>query len=218
MDWPLLASLDAQEQRDLLALGRQRTFARNEVICHEGDPADSLHLVVEGRVSVKASLDSGDTVMVNLLGPGGYFGELALLRPDSRRTATVTALEPARTHVITASAFRRLCETRPEVERTVSVLLAERVDQLTKRLLEVTYVSLNRRIYRWLLDLQASYADGTEPTVIPLTQAQLAELTGGTRPSVNQVLRPLVEQGVVGLGRGRIEILDLDRLRRKCGP
>lgn len=111
----MLSALDDAERRELIGVARSRTFAKGEVVCHEGDPADSVHLVAEGRLSVRVSLPSGDAAMVNLLGPGDCFGEVALLRKDGRRTATITAHEKARTLVITESAFNRVCETHPKV-------------------------------------------------------------------------------------------------------
>lgn len=217
MDWPLLRSLTDADRQELLALGRRRRFARNEVVCHEGDPADSLHLVVAGHLSIRISLASGDTATINVLGPGSSFGELALLRADGARTATVTALEAAETVAVPASAFQQLCRRQPEVQRMRSVILGERVDELSRRLLEMTYVGLDRRVYRRLLELASSYDDGSGPPVVPLTQSQLADLTGGTRPTINQVLQRLVEQRVLEVGRGRIVVLDREQLARKAG-
>lgn len=221
MDWPLLTSLEEQERREFLALGRRRSFGRNEIVCHAGDPADSVHLVTSGRLAVHVSLASGDAAMVNVLAPGGYFGELALLRAEAHRTATIRALEPSETISISATAFHKLCRDRPGVERVVSVLLADRVDELSQHLLEVMYVGFDRRLNRRLLELSSTYANGAGsgagPIVIPFTQTQLAELTGGTRPTVNQALQRLSEQGIVSLARGRVEVLDVDRLRSKCG-
>ena len=51
---------------------------------------------------------------------------------------------------------------------------------------------------------------------IPFTQSQLADLAGGTRPSVNQALQRLVDQGIVSVGRGRVEVLDRPRLSAKA--
>jgi CRP/FNR family cyclic AMP-dependent transcriptional regulator len=216
MEWPLLSSLSQEDRQEFLALGRRRTFARGEIVCHAGDPADSLHLVVGGRLSVRVSLDSGDTVTINVLGPGDSFGELALLSADGHRTATITALEDAETTAIGATAFQQLCQHRPGVQRALAVLLAGRVDELSQRLLEMAYVGVDRRLYRRLLELSGDYAAGGR-AVVPLTQAQLADLVGGTRPTVNQALQRLVDQGIVALGRGRVEILDLARLRAKAG-
>lgn len=70
-------------------------------------------------------------------------------------------------------------------------------------------VGLDRRTYRRLLEPAESCAGGSAPAVVPFTQTQLAELTGGTRPSVDQALQRLVADGTVSLGRGRIEVHDL---------
>ncbi|MFD0805227.1 Crp/Fnr family transcriptional regulator [Nocardioides caeni] len=217
MEWHLLRSLTEAERAELLAIGRRRTFARNEVVCHAGDPADSLHLIVSGHLAIRVSLPSGDAATINVLAPGSSFGELALLRADGTRTATVTAIEAAETMAIPASAFQALCSRKPEVQRALSAMLAERVDELSHRLLELSYVGLDRRVYRRLLELARSYHDGTGPPVLPITQSQLADLTGGTRPTVNQILQGLVERGTIEIGRGRITVLDGKELRRRAG-
>ncbi|HET8605231.1 MAG TPA: Crp/Fnr family transcriptional regulator [Marmoricola sp.] len=207
-DWPLLRSLGAEERAALLAVARRRPFERDDVVCHEGDRADALHLVASGRLAVTSSLPSGATAMLNVLGPGDYFGELALLRPAGRRTATVRALEPAVTLAVEGRAFRRLCETSPGLEHALSVLLADQVETLSRHLVEALYEGLDVRVNRRLAELCRIYGHGDGCVELPLTQSQLAELVGGTRPSVNQLLQRLERQGVVALGRGRITVVD----------
>ena len=214
--WRLLQPLRPDDREALLALARRRSFARDEVICHEGDPADSLHLVEAGHLAVRGGLASGATATFTILSAGDYFGELAMLRADHRRTATVVALEPSRTLAVAASAFDALCVRNPALERVVSMLLADRIDILSRLLLETMYESLDRRVYRRLLDLARSYGVSDGRATIALSQAQLADLVGATRPSVNQVLQRLVELHVVALGRSRIEIVDLQALERRC--
>jgi CRP-like cAMP-binding protein len=214
--WRLLEPLRADDREAFLALARRRTFARNEVICHEGDPADALHLVEHGHLAVHGGLASGATATFTILSAGDYFGELALLRADRRRTATVTALEPSRTLAVAATAFDELCRRNPGIERIVSALLADRIDILSRRLVETMYESLDRRVYRRLLELAHSYGSPDSIITIPLSQAQLADLVGATRPSVNQVLQRLAQLRVVRLSRSRIEILDVAALERRC--
>jgi CRP/FNR family cyclic AMP-dependent transcriptional regulator len=214
--WPLLAPMRAEEREEFLALARPRAFARNEVVCHEGDPADSLHLVESGHLAVRIGLASGVTATLTILSRGDYFGELALLREDHRRTATVIALEPSRTLSVGGAAFDSLCARNPQVERILSALLADRVDALSRRLLETMYESLDRRVYRRLVELAHSYGVTGAHATIPLSQAQLADLVGATRPSINQVLQRLADQNLVTLGRARIDILDVVALERRC--
>lgn len=214
--WPLLEPLPGEDREAFLRLARRRAFRRNEVLCHQGDPADSVHLVEAGHLAVHGTLASGAAATFTVLSPGDYFGELALLRADHRRTATVTALEPSRTVAVAATAFDRLCRQNPGIERVVSALLAARVESLSQRLLETMYESLDRRVCRRLLDLASTYGGPDGAIVVPLSQDRLADLVGATRPPVNQVLQRLADLRVVRLGRSRIEVLDLPELQRRC--
>ena len=216
MQWTLLAGLEPRARLEFVGLGRSRDFGRHEIVCHAGDPADALHLVEAGHLAVRVGLSSGETATLNILGPGDYFGELALLRPDRRRTATVVALEPSRTLAIAGSAFDELRARNPGVERALGVILADRVDTLSQRLVNTMYDSLDRRVMQRLVELASSYGqDGGSPT-IPLSQTELADLVGATRPSVNQVLQRLASQHVIVLGRARIDIVDVEALARAC--
>lgn len=207
--WALLESLPEVEREQLLARTRRRTYERNEVLVREGDPSDSLHLVEGGRLAVRVDTAAGDTAMLNVIGPGDWFGELSLLGSEAPiRTATVVALEPATTRSLTTAAFAELRQGYPASGELLLTLLAQRVEELSDRIVEVMYDSLDRRVHRRLLDLVRVYGDGdpTRPVTVPLTQEQLAGLVGGTRPSVNEVLQKLARKQAVELRRGRIVV------------
>lgn len=211
MDWPILSPLTDAERAAVLAATRRRDFRKGEVIFHEGDPADSLHLVEHGHLAVRVSTPDGDRVTLNVLSGGDIVGELSLLdrAAPTRRSATVLAIEHAQTRVLSAQAFHRLCETHPGVRTLIGHALAERIRELSTRLLEAMYSGLDRRVYRRLLELHDVFGDGQDGAhEIPLTQEQLADLVGGTRPSVNQVLQRLQDRRVIELGRGRIVVRD----------
>jgi len=219
VDWPLLAPLPAPERDGLVASTRRRSYERGEVLVREGDPSDSLHLVEEGRLAVRVDTAEGDTALLGVLGPGDWFGELSLLGSAAPvRTATVVALEPAVTRTLTTAAFADLRRRHPATGELLLTLLANRIEELSSRLVEAMYDGLDRRVARRLRDLVRTYraGDGTGdgPVTIPLTQEQLAGLVGGTRPSVNEVLQKLAARGVVELGRGRVVVLRADELDR----
>jgi CRP/FNR family transcriptional regulator, cyclic AMP receptor protein len=212
MDWPLLAPMDDRERRELLAITRRRTYDRGETVFHATDLSDSMHLVRSGRLSVHVSLPTGATAMTHVFGPGDFFGEASLLKPGEPRIATVTALEPAETWVVAEPAYRQLAERRPAVHRFITSLMATRIETLSARLFESLYLGLEHRLRARLRDLVEVYGDGPGPVTIPLNQSQLADLTGGTRPTVNQALQKLADAGLVRLARGRLEVLDRDAL------
>lgn len=205
--WKLLEGLSDRERDEFLGLARPRRFDRGQLVCAQGEPADSVHLVAQGRLGVRVSLPDGAAAMLQVIGPGDYFGELALWHVPARRTAAVEALEPVETLSIAGTAFRALCERRPSLERALVAMLADRVIALSTSLLEAMYEPLERRVHRRLHDLADMYGS-TDPVRVPITQTQLAEMAGGTRPTINQLLQGLEGQGVVHLGRGRIDVLD----------
>jgi CRP-like cAMP-binding protein len=218
MDWPLLASLTVEDRDQLLAETRRRNYDRGEVVVREGDPSDSLHLVEAGRLAVRVDTPTGDTAMLGVIGPGDWFGELSLLGTGAHvRTATVVALESSTTRSLGTAAFAALRRQHPAVGELLLTLASRRIEELSARLVEAMYDGLDRRVYRRLVDLVSTYRpDGSgHPVMIPVTQEQLAELVGGTRPSVNQVLQRLAKEGVVELGRGRIVVHQPDDLARR---
>lgn len=215
MDWTLLRDLGDAEQRAVLASTSRRRYSKGEVVFHAGDPGDTLHLIARGRVAARASTPAGDTVTYAVLGPGECFGELALLSADERRTSTIVALEPVETLVLRREQFEALRVRFPAMDRMLIEVLARRVRRLSAHLVEALYVPVEQRVVRRLLVLCRQYdGDGDGPVQVPLTQTDLAEMAGATRPTVNRVLRGLEAGGVLTLARGRIDVHDRPALRR----
>jgi CRP-like cAMP-binding protein len=214
--WELLDGLADAEIQALLSIARRRKFARGEVVFHEHDPADTLHLIDKGRFAVRVSTPLGDTAILAILGPGDMFGELSLLSGgQSRRTATIAALEPAETRSVHQIDFDGLRARHPETAEVLITILAGQVQRLSRHLLEALYVPADKRVLRRLLELDALYAGDGGETVVPLTQEDLAGLAGTSRATVNRVLREEEARGTVRLGRARTTVLDREALARR---
>jgi CRP-like cAMP-binding protein len=218
MDWPVLASVPAADRRRLVDGMRRRVYRRDEVIFHQGDPADALHLIAAGHVSVRVTLPGGEFVVVAIFGPGEAFGELGLAGTPRPRNATVIALERCETLSLRRDQFESLRTSYPGIDRFMVELLSERVDKLNRNWLEALYVPAERRVLRRLLDLCQLYADSDEQRiVISVTQEMLANLAGTTRPTANQVLGRLAASQVVEVSRGQIVVVNRAELRRRAG-
>jgi CRP-like cAMP-binding protein len=215
MDWPLLEGIPEEPRRRVLAAGRLRRFDRGEVIFHEADPGDSLHLIAKGRVAVRVNTPIGDVATLAVLGPGDFFGELALLGPGSR-TATVQALEKTETVSIRRDTFESLKHEHPAVETFLTGVLGAQVRRLSDQVLEALFVPAEKRVVRRLLDLARLYGDGRAGTVIPLTQEDLASVAGTSRATVNRVLGQVTESGGVTVSRGRITVTDPTAVERRA--
>ncbi len=211
------------EQRQLVEsrLVRRR-FAAGEVLFHEGDAGDSLHIIDLGRVAVQTATPNGDVVTLTVLGVGSSFGEQALIDPLARRTATVVALEACETRVLHRAEFDDLRARFPSVDRFLVELLAAHVRRLSRQVVEALYVPVEQRVVRRLVDLAELYAldpASGAPSArggqidIAVRQEDLASMAGTTRPTANKVLKRLEADGIVALSRGRVRVLDLVRLR-----
>src|SRR5262249_22275871 len=157
MDWPLLADLPAEDVRQLLSIARRRTFTRGEVVFHREDPADCLHLVVRGRFGARVLTPLGDSVLVDVFGPGQSFGELALLLTEARRSATVEALETGETRSVFRDDFSVLQREHPGVKDVLLRLLAEQLRRSTDRVVEAHYVDAETRVRRRVAELASTY-------------------------------------------------------------
>jgi CRP/FNR family transcriptional regulator, cyclic AMP receptor protein len=217
MDWPVLESLPPDERRTLAAGLRRRAYRRDEVIFHQGDPADTLHLIAAGHARVRVTLPGGEFVVVAIFGPGDAFGELALVGEPRPRGATIVALERCETLSLGRDEFERLRAAYPGVDRFLVDLLARRVEKLNALLTEVLFVPAERRVLRRILELCELYPADGQGIVIPVTQETLASLAGTTRPTANQVLRRLVAGGMVTVSRSQIVVLDRAGLHRRAG-
>jgi CRP/FNR family cyclic AMP-dependent transcriptional regulator len=208
VDWPVLAELPEDDRRRVLQAARRRRYARHEVIFHEGDPGDTLHLIAKGRVAVAVATPLGDTTTLTVLGGGQFFGELALVGNQPVRTATVTALESTETLALRQQQFDELRRDHPTIDRFLVAVLAEQVKRLSTQLLEALFVDAETRVLRRLLDLAQEYGQGRPGTIIPLTQEDIATMAGTTRPTTNRVLRDAEAAGAIRTARARTEIVD----------
>jgi CRP-like cAMP-binding protein len=213
--WTILEGVPGEVVDRLLGTGRRHRYRANEVVFHEGDPADTLHLVLRGKASVSISSPYGNEVIFRMIKEGEVFGELSLLTPDASRTATVRAVEPFETLAIRHREFERLRVEHQEVAWLLAKMLAAQLIRTNERLVEALFVPVEVRALRRLVELTETYGDGAE-AVIPLSQEELANLAGSTRPTINRVLKKEEKRGTLRLDRGRITVLDRSSLARRA--
>jgi CRP/FNR family transcriptional regulator, cyclic AMP receptor protein len=215
VNWALLTELPEPERRSLLSLARRHRFAKGEVVFHEGDPGETLHLIERGRAAVRLTTPFGDVHIVRVIPAGGWFGELALIS-GSPRNATVTALQPLETMALHRSHLDEVRGRFPAFDQVLAGSLVNEVRRLSTALLEALFIPVEQRTYRRIAELVPLFGGGAPPVVIPLTQEEVAQVVGTTRPTVNKVLQAAAAAGILRIRRGHIEVLDLDQLARRA--
>jgi CRP-like cAMP-binding protein len=119
---PLFTNLSRADLVELAKLTEDLEFEEGKVLAREGEIGREFFVLVDGDVAV-----TKDGEEIRRLGPGDFFGEIALIWDSPRRTATVTAATPVRFFVLTRQAFRSLIDHHPDIEEKVLEVLEERV-------------------------------------------------------------------------------------------
>jgi CRP-like cAMP-binding protein len=213
---PLFRDLDPQDVDSLVAGVRTRRYRRGEVIFHQGDPGDALHIVLSGRVKISSPSDTGVEAILTTLRPGEWFGALALL-DGAPRSASATAVGATETLILPRDRFRQLVEV-PSIRDRVFAALAQELRRLTSHVEELHFLDiagrLAARLARMAEEQGSPGRDGEIRLDGPITQGELAAMVGSTRQSVNKLLGYLVADGLIRVDRDSIAILDLEGLRR----
>lgn len=210
----LFAHADDDTVRKVAHGLRRRRFRRNEVIFHQGDPGDSLHIVATGTAKVMLPSTEGDEAIIATLRAGDFFGELALL-DGAPRSATAAALEPTETLVLPRVVFRELLDSDSRLRDALLEGLARELRRITGHVEELHFLDLAGRLAMRLTRLAREVdpaASGEVHLDWPYTQSDLASMIGGTRQSVNKLLSALVDDGLVRIERDTLVISDVDHL------
>ena len=213
----LFAHADEDALQELARALRHRRFRRNEVIFHEGDPGDSLHIVASGQIKILLLSAEGEEAIIATLRPGDFFGELALL-DGAPRSATAVAIDPAETLVLPRAVFRELLERSEGLRDALLTGLAHELRRLTSQVEELYFLDLAGRLATRLTRLAREAEPDAEHEVRldwPFTQSDLAAMIGGSRQSVNRLLSILVEDGLVRIEPDHLVITDVNELERR---
>lgn len=214
---PLFARLSPSEHEQLARWLSRRSFRRGEILFRQGDPGDTLLIVVSGQVKVILSTPDGEEAVVAIFGPGDFFGDMALL--DGRpRSASVVALEPTNTLILHRRDFQEFMRLHPVVAEDMFAVLADRLRRLDEQLKQTYFLDLPVRLAHKLLQLAVEKGHKTTEGVLidlPLTQSDLAGMVGASRQRVNRVLAELQDKQVIRIERRGITILRPDYFERQ---
>ena len=213
---PFLAALSPADRERLAAAAQRRRFAKGQTIFHKDDPGQSLFIIEEGAVRIYLPTAQGADLTVAVLGPGDFFGDVALL--DGRpRSASAAALENTVAYAVDRADFIELLESRPPAAMAVLSAVTRRLRDADEMAADLAFLDVAGRLAKKLLELARSHGVKQERGVrlkVPLTQEDLASMVGITRESANRHLANFRRRGLIE-SRGRhFTILDPDGLQR----
>ena len=221
----LFEGIEAHDLKGLGATMRTRRHRAGEVIYHQGDPGDALHVIVDGTVKLLLPSAEGDEAILATLSRQAFFGELALL-DHGPQSMTAVALEPTETIVVPRSTFMELIGTHDCAREVLLGALASALRRLTARVEALHFLDVPGRVAQALLGLAREHGQslgsaGGEPPdairiTVRITQGDLARMVSASRQSVNQALAELAGDGIARFERDGIVVLAPDRLARRA--
>jgi len=192
--------------------------ARGETLFTEGEPGESLYIVLAGKVKLGRRSPDGRENLVAVMGPSDQFGELSLFDPGPR-TATATVVTDARLARLPKAALQKWVQDRPQIAVQLLRVVARRLRRTNTMLADLIFVDVPGRVAKQLLQLAQRFGsvDGGRLRVThDLTQEELAQLVGASRETVNKALADFASRGWLQLEGKSVVILDRERLARRA--
>jgi CRP/FNR family transcriptional regulator, cyclic AMP receptor protein len=199
-----LETLPESLLNDIAQRASTRTFAKDAIIVAEGDESDSLYLLLHGRAKVYTVDGKGNEIVLKQLGPGEYFGEVAL--DGGPRSASVIAVDDSRCVVVRRAELSAFMEEHPEFALHLVRKLAHRVREFYGSMRDLAFVDVYGRVARLLLDL-AEDQDGRLVIADRPSDEGIAARVGATRDMVGRIFSDLVQSGYLVKENGRLVLV-----------
>ncbi|MBM3227027.1 MAG: Crp/Fnr family transcriptional regulator [Candidatus Tectomicrobia bacterium] len=214
---PLFSELDEEELHQLATVMREQHYKKHTTIVHVDDPGSALYILKSGLVKITIEDQHGYEMILRILYPTDFFGEMSLL-DGMPRSATVTTQEVSEVLTIAREHFLHIVEKSPKLLLKMTAVLSKRLRKANELIHSLAFFDVYGKVARVLLNLAAERGRVTEQgTVIDmrLTQQELADLAGMTRETMARTLREFQQAGCIRVESGIISILALDMLRRE---
>jgi CRP-like cAMP-binding protein len=209
----LFSGLTPRDCREIAACARARTFAADELLLIQGQPARNLILLQSGSVKHTQLSSDGKEVLMWMSGSGDAINLQAEL-PSCNHTCSARAMEQCNALVWEYGRLQMLLARYPQIRENISRILAGRLRELEERFREVATERVATRLALTLLRLVKQIGKQTNEGVqVSLSREELAQMTGTTLFTISRVLSRWAEKGFISLGRESVVIVDPKRLK-----
>jgi len=203
---PLFASFPEDQLRMLATVVTRRSAPRSTTIMAGGDPIDSLYIVLSGRLKVMMSDSEGKEVILSILGPGEFFGEMGLI-DDEPRSASVVTIEACELLSIAKRDFKKCLAENFEMAMAVMRGLVRRLREADRKIGSLALLDVYGRVARLLLDMSET-VNGEKMVIKRLPKQDIAKMIGASREMVSRVMKDLQMGGYIEMRGSSIVLRD----------
>jgi len=203
---PLFASFPDDQLRMLVTAVTRRSAPRGSIIMAAGDPNDSLYLIISGRLKVMMGDADGKEVILSIIGPGEFFGEMGLI-DDSPRSASVVTIEPCELLSLAKRDFKKCLAENFEMAMAVMRGLVRRLREADRKIGSLALLDVYGRVARLLLDMSEN-VNGQKMVTKRLPKQDIAKMIGASREMVSRVMKDLQMGGYIEVRGSSILLRD----------
>ena len=193
-----------------------RTYEGNEVIFHEGDMGNEMFIIQSGKVKITKQLNDGAEKILVILGPGDFFGEMAVIDKDVR-SANAIAAEPSRLIALDEEVFEMHMQTNPKIVKKILKNLTSRLRDANQQIANLMIKDANRLVANTILLVVHKHGEeGAEGITmdIPFTVSDLSKMCGLDIAKTQEIVQKLLKARVVRMAGETIVVTSLDSLEK----
>ena len=202
-----IATFSCLDEKTVRCFGKvavRKRFPKNTVLFSKGDKSDSLYIVCSGKVKAIIHDELGKEVVLSIIGPGEYFGEMAAI-DGAPRSATIVTKEPTETLVIDRDDFGRILSSNPDMMFDLLKVLLERFRKADEKIESLVFTSVYHRVATFLM--QSAEPKGQKWVIEEkLTHQEIADMVGSSRETVSRAIKELLDAGHISIETKQITI------------
>ena len=211
---PLFSSFTDSQLGQLLSCVQHRSYPRNAFILRAGEETDALYIILSGRVKVLIPDEEGHEVILSVIGPHEFFGEMGLL-DELPRSASVETLESCDMLRLSKAGFTGILKDNFELAMLIMRNLVRRLREADRKIESLALIDVYGRVARLLIDL-AENMDGKWIVERAPPKQEIARMIGASREMVSRVVKDLQKKGLIRAEKRRIHVLDKQSMQRRA--
>lgn len=214
----IFQGVDPDAVVNLISQMQTESFPRGTTIFDEGEPGDTLYIIIEGKVKLARHAPDGRENLLSVMGPSDMFGELSIFDPGPRTSSAVCVTE-VEAATMDSEMLRTWINDHSEISQQLLRVLARRLRRTNASLADLIFTDVPGRVAKTLLQLANRFGtqEGSGLRVNhDLTQEEIAQLVGASRETVNKALATFAQRGWIRLEGKSVLIVDTEHLARRA--
>jgi CRP-like cAMP-binding protein len=214
---PIFSDLSSDTLQKVSKLGTVRSYVKNSVILTEEEDGSALFVIISGKVKVcrVSNDDSSKEVILSILNPSDFFGEMALL-DGLNRSASVIAMDDSQLFIIQRSDFLNLLHEYPEVSIALLQELTQRLRGASMKIKALSLKDAEGKVATVLLQL-ADEIGRIKHGIVEIEklpfQHELANMAGTSRETISRTLHSFAKKGLIELEGSKLRIVSYEKFK-----